>query len=66
MHGHIARLKQDRGFGFIRADQGRDVFFHRSAVVDGNFDLLREGDEVTYELENSPRGPRAKNVRQLQ
>ncbi len=65
MNGHIARLKPDRGFGFIRAAEGRDVFFHRSAVLDGNFDLLREGDEVSYELENSPRGPRAKNVRQI-
>ena len=52
-----------RGFGFIRSANGGDVFFHRSAVADDGFDRLREGQEVTFDSEESPRGPRASNVR---
>ena len=63
MTGEIKTLKHDRGFGFIRSGRGEEIFFHRSAVIDGNFDLLREGQEVSFELENSPRGPRAKDVK---
>ena len=60
--GQVVRLKIDRGFGFIKSEQGQDVFFHRSAIQSGDFDLLREGQEVTFDLEDSPRGPRAANV----
>ncbi len=66
MTGEIKTLKQDRGFGFIRSGHGDEVFFHRSAVVDGSFDLLREGQEVSFDLENSPRGPRAANVKAVE
>lgn len=60
--GRVNRLKNDRGFGFIRGGDGRDVFFHRSSVADDGFDDLREGQEVTYEFEDSPKGPRANQV----
>ena len=63
MQGQVNKLKTDRGFGFIRSDSGEDVFFHSSAVADGGFDRLREGQNVTFDTENSPRGPRASNVR---
>ena len=63
MQGQINKLKNDRGFGFIRSEGGEDLFFHSSSVVDGGFDQLREGQEVTYDTESSPRGPRACNVR---
>lgn len=47
----------DRGFGFIRPENGReDIFFHRSALVDVTFEQLRQGDAVTYTAENDPRG----------
>ena len=55
----------ERGFGFIRPENGRDdVFFHRSALVDVSFEELRQGDQVTYSAENDPygKGPRAANV----
>ena len=65
MNGEVKRLKFDRGFGFIRSARGEEVFFHRSAVVDGTFDGLREGQEVSFDLEQSPRGPRARNVRAI-
>jgi CspA family cold shock protein len=55
----------DRGFGFIRPDEGReDIFFHRSSLVGVSFEQLRQGDQVTFTAENDPRGkgPRAADV----
>lgn len=55
----------DRGFGFIRPEDGReDVFFHRTALVGVAFEQLRQGDSVTYTAEIDPRGkgPRASDV----
>lgn len=63
MQGQVKKLNTERGFGFIRSTTGEEVFFHNSAVADGGFDALREGQEVTFETEKSPRGPRAKNVK---
>jgi len=64
MKGTIARLT-DRGFGFIKPDDGgdKDVFFHAHSLSEGlTFDDLREGDAVTYEVEEGPKGPAAANV----
>lgn len=60
--GTIKRLVLDRGFGFIRDEGGQEWFFHRSSV-EGNFDSLAEGQNVSFEEEDSPKGPRAANVR---
>jgi CspA family cold shock protein len=63
MHtGKIKKLIRDRGFGFIDDTDGREVFFHRSSVLDMKFDDLSEEQKVTFEIENSPKGPRAVNV----
>jgi len=67
MQGVIKKLVADRGFGFIAADRG-DVFFHHSAVVNGQFDDLKEGQRVEYELDETrrtDRGPRASSVKPL-
>jgi CspA family cold shock protein len=61
--GTIKRLVRDRGFGFIRDEGGQEWFFHRSAVSDGTFDQLSEGQRVSFEEEPSPKGPRAADVR---
>lgn len=62
MQGTIARLK-DQGFGFITAQEGgKDVFFHSSALVGVTFTDLKVGDAVTFEVEESEKGPRAANV----
>ena len=67
--GTIKTIRTERGFGFLvpEGTQGRDdLFFHHSAVVDGGFDQLREGQRVTYEEGTDPRDPsrrRAVNVR---
>lgn len=59
--GTIKKLT-DKGFGFIEGERG-DVFFHHSAVVEGSFDNLREGQRVEYTEGTGPKGPRAENVR---
>jgi CspA family cold shock protein len=59
--GHIKKLVADRGFGFITGDDGTDYFFHRSGLS-GNFDGLRGGEKVTFEMERGQKGPRATSV----
>jgi CspA family cold shock protein len=63
--GTIARLLIDKGFGFIRDETGVEHFFHRSAVRGAVFELLREGQRVEFAVEESPKGPRAADVRLL-
>ena len=60
--GTIKTLIRDRGFGFIRAEDGREIFFHRSALVDLQFEQLSEGQQVNFEVERGPKGPRASKV----
>ncbi len=59
--GTIKKLT-DKGFGFIEGAQG-DIFFHHSAIVEGDYDSLREGQTVEYTEGTGPKGPRAENVR---
>lgn len=66
--GTIARIITDRGFGFVKPDDGGDdVFFHHSSVADGGFDYLREGQTVEFEKGRDPRSnkSRAENVRAI-
>ena len=62
--GTIRRLT-DRHYGFIETQDRRDLFFHASALQDTDFDDLREGQRVEFEVERDPRGKgdRATNVR---
>lgn len=63
MHkGKIKKLIRDRGFGFISDTDGREVFFHQSGLSGLTFDTLQEDQEVEFDVENSPKGPRAINV----
>ena len=62
MNGTIKRLT-DKGFGFIAAGDGVEYFFHQSAVQGTRFDDLREGQAVTFERGQGPKGPRGENVR---
>ncbi len=64
MHnGKIKKLVRDRGFGFISDTDGREIFFHKSSLIDTEFDVLKEDEKVEFEVEKSPKGPRAINVR---
>jgi CspA family cold shock protein len=62
-NGTIKRVVSDKGFGFVAAADGKEYFFHQSAVADGQFDQLREGQAVTFQTGQGPKGPRAENVR---
>jgi len=62
-NGTIKRMVSDKGFGFVAAADGNEYFFHQSAVADGQFDQLREGQSVTFQTGQGPKGPRAENVR---
>ncbi len=63
MHkGKVKKLVRDRGFGFINDTDGNEVFFHQSSLVGVEFDSLNEDQEVEFEIEKSPKGPRAINV----
>ena len=61
--GTIKRLVRDKGFGFVQAEDGAEYFFHQSACADARFDELREGQAVTFEKGQGPKGPRAENLR---
>ena len=66
---HINEFKKlisDRGFGFISDTDGREVFFHKSGLIDVQFEALREEQTVEFEVEKSPKGPRAFNIRTVQ
>lgn len=66
MNGKIKKLVSDKGFGFI-ANPGmeKDLFFHSNSVVDGAFTDLAEGDEVSFEVQDSPKGKNAVNVKKV-
>ena len=63
LKGKIRKLIGERGFGFIAAEDNRDVFFHRSAMAGQDFDALKEGNSVEFDLERGPKGLQAMNVR---
>ncbi len=64
MTGTITRLLRDRGFGFIRARDEGEYYFHQQ-TVDDDFDALAEGMSVSFITESSARGPRAVSVERL-
>ncbi len=57
------KKKTDRGFGFIRTERGKDLFFHMSALEGVQFEDLREGQLVSYTEGEGRSGPQAENVR---
>ena len=61
--GTIKRIVSDKGFGFVAAADGTEYFFHNSACVGTRFDELREGQAVTFEKGQGPKGPRAEKIR---
>lgn len=59
----VIKKKTDKGFGFIGAEgMEKDVFFHANSLVGATFDEIREGEAVSFEIEESPKGPNAVNV----
>jgi len=62
--GTIKRLT-DKGFGFIETGKGKDLFFHMSAVEGVRFEDLQQGQRVSFEEGEGPKGPRAEHVKVL-
>jgi CspA family cold shock protein len=61
--GTIKKVVSERGFGFISGEDGKEYFFHRDGLTSSlNFDRLSGGEKVEFEIEQSPKGARAKNV----
>ena len=62
MTGIVKTLNRDKGFGFIRTDNGREYFFHRTALKNAKFEDLEQNQEVTFEEAEGTKGPRAEDV----
>ena len=61
--GTVKWFNETKGFGFIAPEDGsKDVFVHYSAIANSGFRTLTEGQKVTYDVENGPKGPQASNV----
>jgi len=64
VNGTIKKVTRDRAYGFIRAEDGLDYFFHASELHGGIvFEDIQEGEAVTFEASPSPKGPRAVDIR---
>lgn len=60
--GTVKWFSDQKGYGFIEQEDGRDIFVHYSSITMSGFKKLIEGDRVTFEIEETDRGPVAKNV----
>jgi CspA family cold shock protein len=63
-NGTVKRVQSDRGFGFITGEDGNEYFFHRTGLDSSlDFDALRGGEQVTFDVQQGDKGPRAAKVR---
>ncbi|MDF2662643.1 MULTISPECIES: cold-shock protein [Paenibacillus] len=65
MKGTVKWFNAEKGYGFIRSDDGEDVFVHYSAIQGDGFKSLDEGQEVEFDKVTGERGPQASNVNKL-
>ncbi|KRM55590.1 MULTISPECIES: cold-shock protein [Lacticaseibacillus] len=63
--GTVKWFNADKGFGFITGQDGKDVFVHFSAIQGDGYKTLDEGQAVSFDVEQSDRGPQATNVNKL-
>ncbi len=62
MKGTVKWFNDSKGFGFITAEDGSDVFVHHTSIQAQGFKSLAEGDQVTFDVEKGDKGPKAVNV----
>jgi CspA family cold shock protein len=63
MKGTVKWFDEKKGFGFITTEEAKDVFVHFSAIEASGFKTLHEGQDVTFEVEETPKGPQAVQVK---
>ncbi len=63
--GTVKWFNESKGFGFITKEDGGDVFVHYTAIQDNGFKSLAEGQAVSFEVVDGPKGPKAVNVTKL-
>ncbi len=63
--GIVKWFNDKKGYGFIQQRDGRDLFVHFSSINMSGFKTLNEGDRVSFEVEETDRGPQAKNVQKI-
>lgn len=64
--GTVKWFSREKGYGFIRLPDGRDVFVHHSDIAGDGFKTLRQGESVEFEIGASDRGPKARNIVRLE
>ena len=64
-NGTVKRFNAEKGYGFISQESGDDVFVHFSAIQGKGFKTLEEGQSVSFEIEEGPRGKQASNVTKM-
>jgi CspA family cold shock protein len=62
MTGTVKWFNESKGYGFIASEDGSDVFVHYSSIADDGFRTLYEGESVSFDIEEGPKGPKAINV----
>ncbi|ERT65667.1 MULTISPECIES: cold-shock protein [Cetobacterium] len=62
MKGTVKWFNQEKGFGFITGEDGKDVFAHFSQIQKDGFKTLNEGEEVTFDVTEGAKGPQATNI----
>jgi len=62
-NGRVKWFNEVKGYGFLTTDDGNDVFIHYSSIVGDGFRTLNEGEEVEFEITETPKGPQAMDVK---
>jgi CspA family cold shock protein len=63
--GTVKWFNNKKGYGFINEEEGRDIFVHFSSIEMDGYKSLNEGEQVQFDIEESDRGPEAKNVKRV-
>jgi cold shock protein len=63
--GTVKWYNDDKGYGFIVREKGTDVFVHHASIIAEGFKTLNEGDRVSFDVVDGPKGPQAKNVTKI-